>query len=459
MQQIALKNLLDFYHKNEKEILSEYFEFLKFKSISSEPEFKEDTLDCAKWLKSYLQTIGFETELWYSQGHPIVYAHHLKAGKDKPTLLIYNHYDVQPVDPLYEWQSAPFEPVIRDNQVFARGAQDNKGQCFYTILALKYLLAEHNKLPLNIKLCIEGEEECGSTALSKLLKEKAPELKADYLAVVDMGIRGPNSPSISLGIRGIITMDVEVQGSASDMHSGSNGGLAYNPNHALVQILSSLRYADGRIAVPGFYDDVIPFSEEDKKKVSWTFDPIEYEKVVGAIPSGGELKLAPLERNWIRPTLEINGISGGYQGTGFKTVIPAKASAKISCRLVPGQEPQKIGHLVAQFLERSAPHGIKVKVTVHPGGGSAVRSNPNSKVVHAFAKAYAEVFSKPVDFVLEGASIPIVTELAQIAQSEVVLVGLGLQDDMIHAPNEHFGLDRIEKGFAIIVKALEYLSM
>lgn len=459
MQQLALKNLLEFYRKNEKEILVEYFEFLRFKSISSEPEFKEDTLDCAKWLKSYLHTIGFETELWSSEGHPVVYAHHLKAGQDKPTLLIYNHYDVQPVDPLYEWQSPPFEPTIRENQVFARGAQDNKGQCFYTILALKYLLTEYNQLPLNIKLCIEGEEECGSTALSKLLKEKASELKADYLAVVDMGIRGPNSPSISLGIRGIVTMDVEVQGSLYDMHSGSNGGLAYNPNHALIQILSTLRHTDGKIAIPGFYDDVIPFSDEDKKKVSWTFDANEYEKVVGAVPSGGESNLLPLERNWIRPTLEINGISGGYQGTGFKTVIPAKASAKISCRLVPGQHPQIIGRLVANFIERSAPPGIQVKVSVHPGGGCAVRSNPDSKVVRAFAQAYTEVFKMPVEFVLEGASIPIITELAQISQSEVVLVGLGLQDDMIHAPNEHFGLDRIEKGFAIIVKALENLSM
>lgn len=458
MQPIPLESLIEFYRKHEKEILNDYFEFLKFKSISSEPEFKEDTLNCAKWLKTYLTSIGFTAELWSSQGHPVVYAHHLKAGSSKPTLLIYNHYDVQPVDPLYEWKSPPFEPTIRGNQVYARGAQDNKGQCFYTLLALKYLLSKQNDLPLNIKLCIEGEEECGSTALSKLLNEKKTELKADYLAVIDMGIRGPDSPSISLGIRGIITMDVELEGSPCDMHSGSNGGLAYNPNHALVEILASLRDATGKITIPEFYEDIIPFSEEDKKKVSWTFDAEEYEKIVGAVPSGGEKNLQPLERNWIRPTLEINGISGGYQGAGFKTVIPAKASAKISCRLVPGQDPQKIGRLVADFIEKSAPKGIKAKVNVHSGGGCAVRSNPSSKVVQAFAKAFAEVFNTKVDFVLEGASIPIITELAKVSESEVALVGLALQDDMIHAPNEHFGLDRIQKGFTIVVKAIENLS-
>lgn len=438
--------------------LKDYFTFLKFPSISSEPDYKQDMIDCAHWVIDYLKKIGFKTELWETSGHPVIFASNMQAGPDKPTLLIYNHYDVQPVDPLELWTTPPFEPTIRDGQVYARGAQDNKGQCFYTLHALKSLFEKHKTLPINIKLCIEGEEECGSVGLSEMLKIKQKELKADYLAIVDLGIPAPDVPSVTLGIRGIISMDLEVHGSKTDMHSGCNGGLLYNPIHALTEILAKLRDPSGKIAVPGFYDDALPLSEKERSQISWDFDPKKYQANFGVLPTGGEKNLSPLERNWVRPTLEINGITGGYSGAGFKTVIPAKASAKISCRVVPNQDPHKIGTLVAQFLEKNAPEGVQVKATVHHGGGKAVRSNPDSKVVQAFAKAFSEIFQKPCRFIFEGASIPIVTELAEASQSEVVLVGLGLADDQIHAPNEHFGIDRLEKGSAIMMRAIELLA-
>ncbi len=451
-----LEQLREYYKKNEKEILKDFFTFLKFKSISSEVDYKTDCKNCSDWLVSYLKALQFETEVWESDGHPVIFASNLSAGSDKPTLLIYNHYDVQPVDPLELWESNPFEPEIREGQIFARGAQDNKGQCFYTLQSLKYLI-QNDKLPINIKLCIEGEEECGSDSLGKFLNEKKEQLKADYLAVVDLGIRSLEKPSISLGIRGMLSMDLILKGANADMHSGTNGGLLYNPNHALVKILSSLRDANGKILVEGFYDDVKPLSADDKKWISFDFDENEYQEMSGVKPTGGENNYSPLERNWIRPTMEINGLSGGYSGSGFKTVIPSVASAKISCRLVPNQDPVKIAALIEKHFQKNTPSEINFKVDFHRGS-PALQTNPTSKIVQTFKTAYEEVFNKPTDFIYEGASIPIITELGIASSAEVVLVGLGLPDDAIHAPNEHFGLNRLEKGFLIMTRAISLLA-
>lgn len=452
------KTLQTLFKKHEKEIINDFIKFLSFESVSTDPAYAPQVNACAEWLKKYLLEIGFDVSLWPTKGHPTLFATHLKAGPNKPTLLIYNHYDVQPIDPLEEWISPPFEPTIRNGQVYARGAQDNKGQCFYTIQALKRLIERDGTLPINVKLIIEGEEECGSAGLSDIIPKKQKELKADYLAIVDLGLREANKPALTLGLRGLVTMDVTVQGSKTDLHSGSHGGLAYNPIHALVDMLSQLRDASGKIAVPGFYDSVLPVKEEDMAQLSLSFDAKNYEKMFEAKPTGGEKAHSPLERNWLRPTLEINGISGGYSGAGFKTVIPAKAHAKISCRLVPNQDPWKIGEMVAAFLRKKAPEGVKVDVQVRPGGGRAVRALTSSKVVQAFAKAYGEIFDSPCEFIFEGASIPIVPELSAASQSEVVLLGLGLSDDQIHAPNEHFGLDRLEKGFLVMARAIENLG-
>jgi len=458
MKSNSISELKDLYKKNQKNALNDYFTFLKFESISTDPAYSKEVLKCADWLVDYIKKMGFETELWKTKGHPTIFAQNLKAGPKKPTLLIYNHYDVQPVDPLNEWTTPPFEPTVRDGQVYARGAQDNKGQCFYTLQALKALFERDGALPINIKLCIEGEEECGSNGLANILKSKEKELKADYLAIVDVGIKTPHTPSVTLGVRGLVTMDVDFQGSKTDLHSGSHGGLAYNPLHALVGVLSQLRDKNGKITIPGFYDDVAPIDDKEKKSLSMKFDEHSYKSTFGIPATGGERDLHPLERNWLRPSLEINGVSGGYSGKGFKTVITAKANAKISCRLVPNQDPQKMGALIAKFIETKAPEGISVKVDVHPGGGKAVRAKPESKIVKAFSQAFSEAFGSPCKIIFEGASIPIVTELAAASKSEVVLVGLGLADDQIHAPNEHFGLDRFERGFVIIARTLQILS-
>ncbi len=251
-----MQPLKDLYANQQRKSLEEYLTFLRFQSVSTDPQFKKQLLACADWLSSYLKELGFKVELWETSGHPTLFATHLEAGPDKPTLLLYNHYDVQPVDPLEEWVTPPFEPAIRDGEVFARGAQDNKGQCFYVLQALKLLLTKDKKLPINIKLCIEGEEECGSVGLSKLLQDKKrqQQLKADYVAIVDMGMPSATTPAVTIGVRGLVTMEVQVQGSKGDLHSGSHGGIVYNPLHALVEILAGLRGRDGKVTVPGFYD-------------------------------------------------------------------------------------------------------------------------------------------------------------------------------------------------------------
>lgn len=451
----SIKELVE---KDRPQWLKEYYQFLSFPSISSEPEFKKSLLECADWLMKYLKDLHFNVELWPTAGHPVIFASNLEAGPDKPTLLIYNHYDVQPVDPLELWNSEPFKPTEREGQIYARGAQDNKGQCFYVIQALKYLLQQDGKLPINIKLCIEGEEEVGSHGLSGILKDKAKQLKADYLAIVDLGLRDPNIPALTLGIRGIVTMDVEVTGSKTDLHSGTHGGIAKNPIHALVELLATLRDDQGKVKIPGFYDQVTEMSPEDKKAITFDFNADDYDKNIGGKPTGGEKQFTPHERAWIRPTIEVNGINGGYWGQGFKTVIPSKAIAKVSCRLVPNQDPAHIAQLVADYLKKQAPEGVKVNVKIHPGFGKAVRIRPTSKVVKAFTQAFEEVFNHRCEYILAGGSIPIVTELAEACGGEVLMMGLGLDSDLIHAPNEHFGIDRIEKGIQIMAKGIGLLK-
>lgn len=455
----SLDELSGIFQKHKDQAYQDYFTFLRFKSVSSEPAFSSEVTACANWLTAFLSQIGFQTELWPTTGHPTIFASNMSAGPNKPTLLIYNHYDVQPADSTIKtWLSDPFEPTIRDEEVYARGAQDNKGQCFYTILALKALLENNKTLPINIKLCIEGEEECGSVGLSKILQQKKHELKADYLVVVDVGLQERNMPAVTLGVRGLVTMDVAVHGTKTDLHSGSHGGLAFNPIHALAQHLASLRDCSGKISVPGFYDDVVALTDQEQSELGSSFDESKYEKMFGAPPTGGEKEFSAGIRVAARPTIEVNGISGGYCGPGFKTVIPASAYAKISCRLVPNQDPQKIGSQVARFLQSQAPYGTSVEVKVHPGCGKALRASPYSAVVQAFGQAFSQVLDKPCAYHFDGASIPIVVELAEVCKAQVVLVGLGLPDDQIHAPNEHFGLDRIEKGFMIMMRAIELLG-
>ncbi|MDF2549414.1 MAG: cytosolic non-specific dipeptidase [Chlamydiales bacterium] len=445
------------FEEHREEIFKDFFTFLRFKTISSEPAYQDQMLACASWLTEEFKKLQFFVELWQIEGgHPILFAASPKDPK-KPTVLIYNHYDVQPVDPLEGWLSPPFEPTIRDEKVFARGAQDNKGQCFYGLQAVKALLAR-GELPVNIKWIIEGEEEVGSDSLNALLAEKSEQCLADHLLIVDLGIPGADTPAITLGTRGIITMTVEVETANSDLHSGSNGGIAPNPIHHLVSILSSLHDSSGRVTVDEFYRDCLPLSEEEKKRLSLDFDEVEYEKMFQVKPCGGEKGFSPLERAWVRPTLEINGIQGGYAGEGFKTVLPHRASAKISCRLVAEQQKEHIAAKVKDWIESQSSDAGKVTVTLHGQGGDPMKTEAGHPLIDRLKSAYEEVFQKPCRFILEGGSIPIAAKLTQSCRGKAALIGLGLTEDNIHAPNEHFSMQRIEQGFLIIARALQLLS-
>lgn len=462
MQHHIPEQSLDYYKTNfrsqERKLLEEYLTFLRFPSISADPERREDLKMCAEWLEKEIADSPFDVEVWNKDDAPIIFAEHLEAGPKKPTLLIYNHYDVQPVDPLELWHNDPFNPTKVGNLIYARGAQDNKGQCFYVLSALKLYLRHRKTFPINIKWIIEGEEESGSKALSKIVKEKINKLDCDYLLIVDLAMRDQNHPAITLGTRGLASMEIDVKSTKSDLHSGMHGGLAYNPIHALAGILASLRDEHGAVRVPGFYDRVVTPEHEELAKINFSFSEDDYKDQFGALPTGGEKAFSPLERNWLRPTLEINGISGGYQGPGGKTVIPAHAHAKLSCRLVPDQNPKEIAHQIKRYIEAQAPKGVDVSVTVHEGMGKPVRTSIDSTIIKALESACIQVWRKQPEYILEGASIPVVSDFKELLRAEIGMFGVGLPSDNIHAPNECFGWDRMELGFLTISKLIDALA-
>jgi acetylornithine deacetylase/succinyl-diaminopimelate desuccinylase-like protein len=450
------KEFQSWYRKNFQNNLQDFFQLLEFPSISADKNYKKEQEACADWLVKYLKKSGIFSKKIKTSSYPLVYGEHLPYKGEK-TLLIYGHYDVQPVDPLEEWKSKPFSPKLREGKVYARGAQDNKGQIFYTLLALRYFMEVKKKLPINVKICLEGEEESGSVGLSKSLNSLKKQLKADYLLVVDSGILEKDSPAITVGARGITQMTVELTGSKIDLHSGQHGGIAYNPLRAAVELLAKCWDKDGFIKIPHFYDDVITLSEEEKKEVDFSFDPKGYLDKLGINAVGGEKGYSLAESNWLRPTLEINGIGGGYFGEGLKTVIPAKVVVKVSCRLVPNQKPEKIAKLVKEFLQKHVKSGISLAIKVE-SGGDPIRVEMKSKLAQACSFAYSEIFQKPCKKIFIGASIPVIAQMAKVLDCDVVLIGLGLIEDQIHAPNENFGLDRLEKGFYIVAKILERLK-
>lgn len=433
------------------------FQFLRFKSIGTDPEFDLETRKCADWLVDYLSDIGLDAEKWESGGQPVVFAKHCGAGKDRPTLLIYQHYDVQPVDPIELWETDPFDPTIRNNNVYARGAQDNKGQCFYSITAIKALFEESDKLNFNLKLFIEGEEESGSTTTREIIAEKAEELKSDYILVVDSGIPAPGVGAVTLGLRGILTMDILLRSADVDMHSGALGGVAYNPIRALTHALSKLWDDGEKVAVPGFYDAVRELPSEEAKELSLEMDEEAARKEFGLRAFCPDPGYTIGQSVAIRPTVEINGIIGGYTGEGFKTVLPAIASAKLSCRLVPNQIPAEIADNIQAHLQEHTPKGLDLIIDVHEGF-PAFQSSGHSFIAKLAKKAYEEVLGKSCQSVLAGGSIPIVTELANASGGEAIMMGYGLDGDQIHAPNEHFGLDRFEQGFLTMGRILSGLQ-
>lgn len=445
----------DWYKENQEKIQEEFFTLLKFQSISTDSSYHPKCLDCANWLRNFLEEIGLNVQLIDTPTLPLVYAEDLSSEGE--TLLIYGHYDVQPVDPLELWKSPPFEPTIRENQVFARGALDNKGQLFYTLTAISAYKKLKGNFPINIKLVLEGEEEAGSSGFLAVLPEIKEKLKADYLMVPDVDLLDEETPTITFGVRGILPFEIELTGSNTDLHSGTQGGIAFNPNRALSSLLAKLWDEDGKVTIDGFYDDVAELTHHEKEKLSMTFDRERYSKEFGVQAFSGEKGYSASEANWTRPTIEINGINGGYTGPGFKTVIPAKASAKISCRLVPNQDPQKIEVQVKAFFEKNVEPGIDISIKFLEGARAA-RGSFDSKIANAVSDSLSEVFGKKTENILSGGSIPVVADLAKETGSQLVLMGLGVPGDNIHAPNEHFGLDRFEKGFLTIAKTIELLA-
>ncbi|MES2274106.1 MAG: dipeptidase [Chlamydiota bacterium] len=453
----SLSELKKWIEKHSATVRDQYFQFLRFPSISTDPAYSKEMKKCSEWVSDFLvKKAKMKVECIETVGYPVVYAEDLSAGPNAPTLLIYGHYDVQPVDPLELWESDPFDPTEREGRIYARGAVDDKGQIFYAMLAIQCWKELGRKLSINVKFCIEGEEESASVGLAKALPQLKEKLRADFLLVVDSGQLDSETPAVTLGCRGIVALEVTLTGSKGDLHSGMYGGLAYNPNRALAELIAKLWDAEGHVQVKGFYDDVVELSESELSKYAFRFNPRSFSKEYGIEALGGERDRSPKEANCFRPTLEINGMFGGYTGAGMKTVIPAKATAKITCRLVPNQDPHKIAKQVTEFLKKNVVPGMKIQVDFH-GGDAAFSGDPDSKLAKAVVKASTEVCGKQCENVVSGGSIPIVADLSRVTGAAAVCMGYGLPTDNIHAPNEHFDLGRLEKGFLTVARILELI--
>lgn len=443
------------FEKNQEALLGDFFSYLKFPSVSTDPAHKQDLLACKDWLMSYMESCGLKTECWETSGHPTVFGSY--QGGEGPTLLFYGHYDVQPETPLDEWKSPPFEPEVREGVVYARGAIDNKGQSFYTLIAIRAFLELAKEKKLNIKVLIEGEEEIGSSGLEKLLDTKKKELQAESVFIVDLDMYAKGVPAVTLGIRGVMNLNVTVRNTNADLHSGVFGGVVLNPARALATCLSKMWNEKGEVAVPGFYEGVKELTKEEHAVFDWDSDLKEEAKPFEPRAFQGEGEYSLLESNWIRPTLEVNGLESGYTGEGFKTIIPSKAMVKLSCRLVPNQDPAHVMSTLETFLKKNLPEGIEIKL--EKGHGTpGVMTAPDSKTVKLTAKAYETIYQTTCRRKLCGATIPIAGMLAKACGGELVMMGVGLGSDKMHSPNECFGLDRFKEGFLSITQVLELFA-
>jgi acetylornithine deacetylase/succinyl-diaminopimelate desuccinylase-like protein len=384
-------------------------------------------------------------EIMPTKRHPVVYGEWLKA-EGKPTALIYGHYDVQPVDPLELWDTPPFEPEIRDGKIYARGATDDKGQIFMHIKALETILHMNGELPLNVKFCIEGEEEIGSPNLDEFVEQHQDLLAADVLVVSDNPMIEEGKPTVCYGLRGLCGLQIDVKGTKGDLHSGLYGGAVQNPIHALAELLASMHDQDGKITVDGFYDKVLPLKEEEKKEYeALNYDEEQMRRQLGAPELFGEKGYSVLEQTWVRPTLEVNGIYGGFQGEGIKTVIPSEAHAKITCRLVPDQDPAEIADLIRKHIDTHTPPGVTVSTTLFDQGKPFVTPFDHP-AIQAAGRALEKAYGVPAAFIRMGGSIPVVETFSQLLDLPVVMLGFGLPDENLHAPNEHFHLENFDKG-------------
>lgn len=450
-----------FIAENKQRFLDELIELLKIPSVSADPAYNQDVLNTADKVAEFLKAAGADkVEVCETNGYPVVYGEKL-IDDSLPTVLVYGHYDVQPPDPIDLWESGPFDPVIKKNEIhpegaiFARGSADDKGQFFMHVKAFE-AMNKNNELPCNVKFMIEGEEEVGSPSLGQFVKNNKEKLKNDIILISDTDIVSKEQPSISVGLRGLSYVEVEVKGADLDMHSGVYGGAVPNPINVLCDMIAKLHDEEGRITVPGFYDEVEELSAEDRAEMAKIpFDLEEYKKSIGIADIQGEKGYTTLERASIRPTLDVNGIWGGYIGEGAKTVIASHAYAKISMRLVPDQDPDKITQLFAEYFPTLAPSSVEVKVKPHHGGHSYVLPTDDKGYIAA-KKAMTKTFNKEALPTRGGGSIPIVALFEKELGSKSVLMGFGLNSDVIHSPNENFGLFNFYKGIETIPYFYQY---
>ncbi|KGR77060.1 dipeptidase [Ureibacillus sinduriensis] len=447
-----------YFTENREKHLEELNEFLRIPSISSLSEHKQDIQTAAEWLAEKLRMLNIENvSVDQTAGHPVVYGEWLHA-EDKPTILFYGHYDVQPVDPLHLWESEPFNPVIRDNKLFARGASDDKGQVFMHLKMIEALFATEGTLPVNVKFIYEGEEEIGSPNLPAYVEENKTKLSADLILISDTGLYAPGKPAVCYGLRGLTGVQIDVRGAKGDLHSGLYGGGVQNAIHALADILASFRDEHGTIQVEGFYDKVLPLSDEERQAYrELNFDEEALKQEIGVNELFGEEGYSYLEQTWARPTLEINGVFGGFSGEGIKTVLPAEAGAKITCRLVPDQDPNEIVELLRAHIEKHKPKGVEVVISEFDKGAPFLTPFDHP-LIQAAGRSYERVYNVPTAFTRGGGSIPIVAAFDEILALPVVLMGFGLNSENFHAPNEHFHLENFDKGLRVLGDYLHEVS-
>ncbi|HZS18330.1 MAG TPA: dipeptidase [Candidatus Udaeobacter sp.] len=438
--------------------LQDYYSFLRFPSVSTDDKYKEKLEECARWLVNKLTAIGLETQLVPTKRHPIVWARN-KHKRGRRTVLIYGHYDVQPPDPLDLWDSPPFEPVLKNGYVFARGSTDNKGQILAHILGIQETMKQNGDLPVNLHLVVEGEEEIGSGNLGGFLSENREALKSDVAVVSDTGMIEKGVPTLSYGLRGVTALEIKLTGPKMDLHSGIFGGAVQNPITALAQLLATIHDRDGRVAIAGFYDRVKPLEEWERE--AWRKLPVNGDKLIleetGVPELFGEAGYNSLERIWARPTAEINGIGGGYQGQGTKTVIASHAMAKLTFRLVPEQEGDEILKLAGEHLRKNLPKGVTMEIT-EGHSGPWYLTDPNSMIGKAAQSALRKAFDRDPALIREGGSIPIVSQFRGILGIETLLMGLALPDCRAHSPNENFPLENFEGGIQLNKAILEELA-
>jgi len=456
-----MKNIKTFVEKNKDQYISELIEILKIPSVSADPSFEKDVIRMADAVKKSLENAGCNfVEICQTPGYPIVFGEHI-IDANLPTILVYGHYDVQPADPLELWTSPPFEPVIKTTEIhpegaiFARGACDDKGQMYMHVKAFEYMIA-NNCLPCNVKFMIEGEEEVGSKSLGWFVQQNQEKLSCDVILISDTGMISNQQPSITTGLRGLSYVEVEVTGPNRDLHSGLYGGAVANPINVLTKMIASLHDEDNHITIPGFYDNVENLSDEERAEMAKApFSLENYKKALNINDIYGEKGYTTNERNSIRPTLDVNGIWGGYTGEGAKTVIASQAFAKISMRLVPNQDWENITELFTKHFESIAPQGVTVRVKPHHGGQGYV--TPIDSIGYKAANmAYTETFGVPAIPVRSGGSIPIVALFEKELKSKTILMGFGLDSDAIHSPNEHFGIFNYLKGIETIPLFYKY---